>query len=147
MQHLESRFPKLKDTDYQVDSPQDKTYNCIAWSVGEKQRSWWPNPHPFANCYWPDEAPEQATMYAFKEAYRSLGYEVCDSEELEEGYQKVAIYADQHGNPKHAARQTEDGKWASKCGDFEDILHELEGLEGDAYGSVSCVMKRPRTEE
>jgi hypothetical protein len=83
-------------------------------------------------------------MYAFKEAYRTLGFEVCQSKELEEGYEKVAIFSNQYGKPTHAARQIESGKWTSKCGSAEDIVHELKGLEGDQYGSVACIMKRPR---
>ena len=97
--------------------------------------------------FWPNEAPEQETLYAFKEAYKSLGYEACESADLEEGYEKIAIFADEYDNPKHAARQLANGMWTSKCGDYEDIQHELEGLEGDKYGSVSCVMKRPREHE
>ncbi|HEX4644075.1 MAG TPA: hypothetical protein VH598_00545, partial [Verrucomicrobiae bacterium] len=46
----------------------------------------------------------------------------------------------------HAAIQTEDGKWRSKLGDFEDIEHNLlSSLEGTWYGTVtSKFLKRPR---
>ena len=35
------------------------------------------------------------------------------------------------------------GLWTSKLGDWEDIRHELQDLEGEFYGSVALIMKRP----
>jgi hypothetical protein len=41
------------------------------------------------------------------------------------------------------ARQLSNGKWTSKLGQDEDIEHEnLEGLVGEIYGSVVCIMKK-----
>jgi hypothetical protein len=75
-----------------------------------------------------------------------MGYEVCDNPELEPGSEKVAIYT-KDGEPTHMALQRPSGQWTSKCGDWEDIVHTLEGLEGSDYGSVATIMKResPRT--
>lgn len=140
---LERAFPNLVDTYYQVDSPQDKGYNCIAWAAGDKDKNWWPDWHPLAHSYWPDGVPKNETLEAFKQAYAELGYNECQSREREEGYEKIAIFTDNQGTPTHAARQLQSGLWTSKCGDWEDITHELEGLEGSSYGTVACVMKRP----
>ena len=43
----------------------------------------------------------------------------------------------------HASLQLADGKWTSKLGFLNDISHSLHALEGELYGSVVCIMKRP----
>lgn len=83
------------------------------------------------------------TLDAFIQAFQSIGYEVGASDNLESGFQKIAIYSDSTGKPTHAARQLLKRKWTSKLGQDEDIEHEiLEGLVGEAYGSVVCIMKK-----
>jgi hypothetical protein len=67
---------------------------------------------------------------------------VCDTEVLEAGFEKIALFADAQGNPRHGARQLATGLWTSKLGKAEDIEHQLHDLEGTAYGSVVLVMKR-----
>lgn len=56
------------------------------------------------------------TLDAFIQAFQSIGYEVCASDNLEAGFQKLAIYADYTGKLTHAARQLLNGKWTSKLG-------------------------------
>ncbi len=83
-------------------------------------------------------------------AFELVGFEQCESPDHEPGFEKVAIYADDDGAPTHAARQLEDGRWASKLGDWEDIEHESpENLESGThmrskYGEVALVMRRNR---
>ena len=49
------------------------------------------------------------------------------------------------GAPTHAAWQRPDGRWTSKLGDNEDIIHDkLDGLAGPKYGTVTVFLKRPR---
>jgi hypothetical protein len=55
------------------------------------------------------------------------------------------LYADDQAAPKHAARQLASGRWTSKIGVLEDIEHDLRDLEGDEYGKVVVVIKRPVT--
>lgn len=43
------------------------------------------------------------------------------------------------GIPSHAARQLPNGRWTSKCGQAEDIEHDLRDLEGRLYGK-GCVL-------
>ena len=79
------------------------------------------------------------------QAFRTLGYEVCENERLETGFEKIAIYAEIDGELKHAARQLESGRWTSKLGGWEDIEHStLAALEGKEYGRVMRLMKRLR---
>lgn len=140
-QRLIKYFPSLLTSRFLITSPEDISYNCIAWAVGDNARQWWPD--AFGIGYWPPGIPRLETVDAFMMAYQTLGYEVCANGDLEEGYQKIAIFATGNNNPTHAARQLYSGKWTSKCGDLEDIEHELDGLVGDSYGTVVCYMRRP----
>ena len=81
-------------------------------------------------------------MDAFIECFKFFGYEVCDNCELESSYKKVALYADVHGIPTHAARQLPNGKWTSKLGQSHDIEHTLDGLFSDSYGCVAKLFKK-----
>jgi hypothetical protein len=83
------------------------------------------------------------TIEAFRLAFATLGHEICSGEELEPGFEKIALFANNEGVPKHAARQLSNGKWTSKLGRLEDIEHSLHDLEGTLYGSVVLIMKRP----
>ena len=73
----------------------------------------------------------------------ALGYHACPGGALEPGFDKVAIYALNDGNPKHVARQLSSGLWTSKLGTMEDIEHDLDGLVGERYGSVVAFLRRP----
>lgn len=141
IQIIETDFPRLVNTGYSVKSPPSQYYNCIAWAAGATDRWWWPD--SFGISYWPSSAPRAETLDAFIEAFESLGYMACQDAEYEEGFQKIAIYADPDGRPKHAARQVASNTWTSKLGKIEDIEHALEGLEGSGYGSIAVFMKRP----
>jgi hypothetical protein len=82
---------------------------------------------------------------AFEAAFATLGYARCQGEDLEPGFERVALFANAQGAPTHAARQEGSGYWASKLGELEDILHALHDLEGVVYGSVALAMKRLRS--
>jgi hypothetical protein len=134
---LEQWFPELADWGYRKTSDIDFEYNCIAWAADDKTQQWWP-----IHGYWPPDVRRELSLEAFVEAYATLGYVVCDSADHELGYEKIAIYADEAGEPLHAARQLDAERWTSKCGDFWDISHPLRALEGVRYGYVMRIMKR-----
>lgn len=136
--YLEWLFPGLKAGPYEVTSPEDDAYNCIAWAAGDSERWWSPTP----GYYWPG-APRDETVEAFTRVFEGLGYEPCGSAEWEPDYEKVAVYA-QGGSATHVAHQTGAGRWTSKCGGLEDISHSLSALDGDEYGTVVAVLRRPR---
>jgi hypothetical protein len=145
---LEDIFPRLSDGHYEVTSPDTPNYNCIAWAAGSTERWWWPPKHPFqVGYYWPPEAPAEETVEAFIEAYRTIGFELCDSLEPVDGVEKIAIFTDAQDKPTHAARQLENGLWTSKCGRMQDIEHELTLLEGEVYGTVDTIMCREASTE
>lgn len=134
-------FPKLRGSGHRVASPPDDVYNCIAWAAGDTERWWWPDPH--GNEFWPAAAPRAETLPAFQQAFALLGYAACSHEGSEEGFEKVALFADAQGVPRHAARQLPDGQGTSKMGLLEDMEHRLHDLEGKEYGSVAVVLRRP----
>jgi hypothetical protein len=132
-------FPNLRRDETNVTSPVDVKYNCIAWAAGEDRRWWWPS--SFA--YWPRSIPRIVATPAFEAAYATLGYQPTDNGDIEEGIEKVALYAS-NGVPTHAARQLEDGRWTSKCGKNVDMTHDVHDLEGPVYGQVCRYLARPR---
>jgi hypothetical protein len=140
MVDLEALFPKLQSAIYARTSPPTQDYNCIAWAAGDDQRWWWPDLVGYR--YWPPGLPRQETVGAFQAAFATLGYSICNDDLLEPGFEKIAIFADDHG-PQHAARQLPTGGWTSKLGELDDIEHELRDLEGNEYGLVIAFMKRP----
>lgn len=142
MRHqIEDYFPRLRPNDYQITSSKSHTYNCIAWAAGETDRWWWPD--PFDQYFWPKGAQRREALEAYVHAFSGLGYVLCQTDELEPGFEKVAIYTDVTGRPTHAARQLPNGKWTSKLGRLEDIEHgALDCLSGSSYGSVALFLKR-----
>jgi hypothetical protein len=143
VERLERVFPALRGTGYRVTSPPDRKYNCIAWAAGDTAQVWWPDEADTPDsAYWPSGVQRQETLDAFRDAFASLGYTVCNDDRLELGFEKVALFA-LLGVPKHAARQLPNGRWTSKLGEWEDIEHALHDLTGMVYGSVALVLKRP----
>jgi len=136
-----SDFPNLLPGTFEKTSDCDISYNCIAWAANDTDNWWWPD---LKDGYWPTGIPRAETLDAFEQAYGTLGYERCDDANLEEGFEKIAIYEDTDG-PQHAARQLPDGRWTSKLGDGIDLAHNtLDALHGDQYGQVKRYLKRRR---
>jgi hypothetical protein len=153
---LEPLFPLLVNAGYKKTSektgipPVPGAYNCIAWAAGDVYHGfWWPR----TDHYWPLWFRRENTVRCFVKTFRWLGYRVCDNRRLEPGYEKVALYAMHKSKrpapaprntgewidwePKHMARQLADGKWTSKVGGEEDIVHytpEAVEAHGPRYG-------------
>ena len=68
---LESLFPGLRGSTYQVTSPPADVYNCIAWAANDNLRWWWPDFPP--QRYWPAGVLREESVAAFQEAFASLG--------------------------------------------------------------------------
>jgi hypothetical protein len=141
---FETLFPGLRTTVYRVTSPRTKDYNCIAWAAGDTLKWWWPTEDPFDEPpFWPPGVPREETLSAFVAALGTVGYGPAAGDASEPGFEKGALFADARGTPTHAARQLPNGRWTSKLGKSEDIEHDLYALEGDMYGAVAHVLKRP----
>ena len=124
----------------------DDKYNCIAWAIGKNDNYWWPR--QLGGFYWPKGLPREPlnkeTITNFIKAFESEGFVTCNDSEFENGFEKVAIYVNHMGVPKHAARSLPDGAWTSKMGDDEDIEHAtLDVLEGHGFGRAKVFLKRP----
>src|SRR5260370_905551 len=102
--HLENLFPALRGSGYEVKSPPNERYNCIAWAAGATNTIvwWWPFGDP-AKTFWPAGVPRQETLEAFHQLFATLGYAPCAHAEPEPGYEKVALFADAQGAPLHGA--------------------------------------------
>jgi hypothetical protein len=132
----EGAFPGLAADGYVVASPKTHVYNCVAWAAGEASRWWQPG------IYWPSSPGDD--LSALANLFATLGYAPCAGDELEAGFEKVALYADDQGEWTHAARQCSDGWWTSKLSPDEYILHRTpQALVGQLYGQVQMIMKRP----
>ena len=143
---FEADIPNLLRYGYTIRSEASGQYNCIAWAVGETRRWWWPLMDAPGGHYWPEGVAVEETIEAFLQAFASAGFVECDSPDLEEGFEKIALYVDSSGTPAHAARQLPSGMWTSKIGYQEDIEHgALEAVECDDYGQPARFMKRPRS--
>jgi hypothetical protein len=138
---IELVFPRLQGVYWRVSSKPNDIYNCIAWAANVTKDWWWPTGP--GKTYWPNGVARVETLEAFRAAFATLGYIVCTSEELEPDFQKIALFVNDQGVPKHAAQQLDSGRWTSKLGKMEDIDHALHDLEGTVYGSVGLVMRRP----
>lgn len=140
-------LPNLTSHNSAVKSPQSNAYNCIAWAVGDNTRWWWPVPLRGIN-YWPRGIPREETLDAFVRAFATLGFSACADGFLQDGVEKVALFAKQVGAqlvPTHAALQLESGEWTSKLGPLEDINHSaLDAVNGPLYGRVVKFLARPK---
>jgi hypothetical protein len=148
---IERDLENLGANDYdQVNvSPATEDYNCIAWAAGRTDKPWWPSKEAPFYYDWPVELPREEagreTLENFIKAFQLQGYRVCRSSKHRSGIEKVALFAGSGGNPLHAARQLESGRWTSKCGDYEDIDHvNLAVMEGKVYGRALEFLERRR---
>lgn len=117
-------------------------YNCIAWAVGENHRRWDPTiERGRKQGYWPDDVGREPTIENLMLALEKARFEDCGTDgEFEAGFEKIALTEDE-GEWQHACRVLEDGRFWSKCGDFEDVKHDKAGLES-LYGPIVRFMKR-----
>jgi len=140
---IEQLFPLLLRDGFEITSPSEPAYNCVAWAAGDTRRWWWPAERAFS--YWPDGVLREESITSFIEAFATLGYEVADAGDLEPEFEKVTIFASNDGVPTHVARQLPDGTWTSKLGSMEDIAHaDVNSVSGSAYGSVMMFLRRRR---
>ncbi len=139
---IESFFPDLKNDNYwKVTSPEDPTYNCIAFAAIRTDIWYWPTPN-LDGVDWPYNLPYNQNPETFKELFKNLGYSECGSSEFENGFQKIAIYA-KNNLCTHACRQTSKGIWKTKFGESFDIEHSDPcSTQNAEYGNVICFMKR-----
>lgn len=138
-EELEALFPNLAGSGYEITGPATRDYNCVAWAAGDITSCW---DYHQPDAYWPPGIPHNHRVETVMRVFATIGYEICDGDVREPGYEKIAVYAFV-GHFTHAARQLADGQWTSKLGNREVITHPtLESLAGGIYGGVYCIMRR-----
>lgn len=138
---LEEDCPRLIGSGYRITSPIDAAYNCVAYAFGDTRNFWYDV--QIAGYYWPPGVPSADTWEGWVKAFQIHGYVETADSSFENGFEKVAIYGSQEC-PEHVARQKANGSWASKMGKGHDIEHQrLSDLEGEMFGTVRKIMKRP----
>jgi hypothetical protein len=137
-------YPNLHAGNHRdIISAPDARYNCIAWAVGINN-DWW---GPGVGQTWPGNAPRGLAgckVPALILVFESVGFVECNDGSLEDGIEKIAVYAI---DPEwmHAARQLATGKWTSKMGVDELIEHDTpQDLEGPWCGQIVKYMQRKR---
>jgi len=117
-------FPALRyDPAFKITSRENPDYNCIAWAFGRNDCWMWPDEDADGVSLWPDPSADPE-IQTFVEAFKKIGFEVCDDDGYEERTQKIALYC-YVGTTEctHAARQLRNGLWTSKLGESNDIQH------------------------
>jgi len=142
--HLETAeqrrsFPRL-GKHFEVIAPATVSYNCIAWSVGNRDAWVWPKP-----------AGEPTTLADFDALYTHYGYKRIAGLDVsrQPGLEKVVLFAVSRETGSieitHASRQQTDGSWSSKLGSLPLIRHlKLDDVAGPTYGSPYVVYVRAK---
>jgi hypothetical protein len=144
------RYPNIHPSNFTCSSDRTEDqavkYNCIAWAVETSKNRWW-WPLKLGGYHWPKglpyELPNKETIDNFVAAFATMNFVECPDASFEDGFEKIALYVDAKGVPKHAARLLPSGSWTSKLGDWEDIEHpSLDVMEGPGYGEAKKFFKR-----
>ena len=145
-EEIEELLPALSGY-FEITSPANEAYNCVAWCLNDTKNYWWPAPFKLPGVYWPPGIKKEETVEAFIALFEDQSFIKCESRDFELDHDKIAIFGAPLGTPTHAARwRQEDRGWNSKLGEENDILHHsLESIEGEVYGRVVQVMKRNRS--
>jgi len=138
-------FPGLTAGNYTPTSAATDSYSCLSWALHVDDRVIWPDEERVHG--WPPDLPRTEDLPNVMEFLGRAGFEQCPGEELEAGFEKIAIYVD-NAAVRHFARQLADGRWASKLGYGIDIEHQnlpcLQGGGHSGYGFPVAYMRRRR---
>lgn len=142
---LTSWFPLLEnDPNFEITSDCTPAYNCIGWALGMND-VWVGLYHPsnFAWAWWPEGVPCNEKKESLIALFGYFGFEITNDNKPEEGFDKVALYADDEGWT-HAARIISKNILHSKIGTAWDIHHSGGDIFAmTEYGSIYAYMKRP----
>src|SRR4051794_25467095 len=87
---IQAWFPKLAADGYRITSPRDDSYNCVAWIARDIRRWWEPD---IDGCYWPPDLGDGYGLDDYLALFEFLGFARCSDGSLEEGHEKIAVYA------------------------------------------------------
>lgn len=142
---IEAQFPRLASgySWYEIASPPDKNYNCMAFAMGDVGRRWAPRRGGTGE-YWPFE-PLDDHIGNFVAVFRSEGFHRCEHGQPENGFDKVALFVNDWGLVVHIAFQPGGTDcWLSKLGEMYDIKHEkVDAVGGSMYGWPAIYLSHP----
>ncbi len=90
MTALDYFFPNLAKSGYAITSPATPDYNCIAWAAQDDARWWWPD--PYRQYFWPENAPREASVGAFVQAFGELGFLHCADGSFQQGFEGSSLF-------------------------------------------------------
>lgn len=133
-------WPNLNSTNYELKSNSTDNYNCVAWA---NHINYEPVDLSLDNNGEPLVYPDLSCL-TYIEYFENQGFELCESSEWEEGFEKIALYERDDETFEHVARQVSTNIWTSKLGEWEDIEHTtLESLQSSHfYGIPAWYMRR-----
>ena len=115
---IESWFPNIVGKDFKIFKT-NGDFNCVAFSLDFYDKWIWTNTE-----FWPyDKIPRNSGLNGFKKLYEINGYEECDDDSLETGYEKIAFYSNGR-YPMHACKQF-GNMWRSKLGPSPSIIEQF----------------------
>ena len=111
----------------------------------ESETSFYENDEGFVS-FWPNDLNDSETLDNFLKFFYKFKFELCNNDNYEPDYQKIALFCIPGTNKvTHASLMRGNGIWSSKIGYYHVILHQLHSIEGKDYGEVCCFLKRPWT--
>lgn len=117
-------------------SVQTWDYNCVMWSLNIDD--------DWKDFFYTEDgyvSPDQS-INPYINFFKERGFQICENGELEPGQTKICIYS-KNGIFSHVSRLMENGRWASKMGNYEDIEHLSEfDVSGIGYGKPETYMKK-----
>jgi hypothetical protein len=153
-EQINANWPALiEGATFEFTSLKRKGYNCVGFALGEEGKDLDMlvfSKHFDLLQFGLSNTPLDHSVNGYAKLFRALyNFEICDSYQLEEGIEKIALYEneDESGEKgfSHIALQLENGIWKSKLGSLEDIEHtELSALNGNFYGEPVLFMRRER---
>lgn len=141
---LLKRFPNLSHSAWDIYSARKGRCNCAGFVIGFEANEMWPVEDEYSSYYWPEHLTKELSVPNFQLAYQSFGFSVCGDGSFDDSVIKIAIYKYADQTPSHVAWQhASQQHWHSKIGYEEDIIHELDALNGPrkAYGTPACFMQ------
>jgi len=145
-EELQTKFPKLRPDNWARRSPANPRYNCLAFANGDGRHIWDPFQYG-GKYYWPPNIKRDDNPDTWEKIFLAHGFERTESRGVENGFEKVAIYIDLTDMSANHIAMSNGQEWISKLGKGQDImpasLDLLEGDQGDEYGLVDRILRKP----
>ena len=82
---IEQDFPNLSPGKWEITSPIDEGYNCIAFAVHDTRQFWDPSVIGARGYYWPPGVPRDDSLQSWLRVFELHGYRRCEIGETPKG--------------------------------------------------------------